>query len=247
VNGRQLRRAVALAIVLLLVVFDFWWMRLRGRMTLQRRALWLQRASRRVLRSLGVKVQVEGRPPASGLVVANHLSYFDILIISAAMPCFFVSKKEIAGWPYFGWAARAGGTIFLDRQSMSSARAVAGEIAERLRLPPPVMLFPEGTSTDGTKVLRFHSRLIDPATKVGVPITVVAIRYVVAGGAAERELCYFGKVVFLPHAWKVMGVERFTAQLRFGEPGIYSDRYAAAEQTRAEVVAMREVASLAVK
>jgi 1-acyl-sn-glycerol-3-phosphate acyltransferase len=116
---------VALAIVLLLVVFDFWWMRLRGRMTLQRRALWLQRASRRVLRSLGVKVQVEGRPPASGLVVANHLSYFDILIISAAMPCFFVSKKEIAGWPYFGWAARAGGTIFLDRQSMSSAPALA--------------------------------------------------------------------------------------------------------------------------
>jgi lyso-ornithine lipid O-acyltransferase len=150
VSWRQLRRAVALAFVLLLIVFDFSWIRLRGRMTLERRALWLQRASRRVLRSLGVKVQVGGRPPARGLVVGNHLSYFDVLIISAAMPCSFVSKNEIAGWPYFGWAAQAGGTIFLDRQSMRSARVVAEEIAERLHLPVPVMLFPEGTSTDGT-------------------------------------------------------------------------------------------------
>jgi 1-acyl-sn-glycerol-3-phosphate acyltransferase len=247
VTWRRLRRAVALAFVLLLIVFDFWWMRLRGRMTLERRALWLQRASQRVLRCLGVRVQIDGRPPARGLVVANHLSYFDILIISAAMPCFFVSKKEIEGWPYFGWAARASGSIFLDRQSMRSARAVAHEIADRMHLPVPVMLFPEGTSTDGTEVLRFHSRLIDPATKVGAPITAVAIRYAVAGGEAERELCYCGKAVFLPHTWKVIGVEGFTAQLSFGEPRIYSDRHAAAEQTQAEVVAMREMRPLAVK
>jgi hypothetical protein len=96
-------------------------------------------------------------------------------------------------------------------------------------------------------VLRFHSRLIDPAMKVGAPITAVAIRYVAAGGVAERELCYFGKVVFLTHAWKVMGVEGFTAQLRFGEPKIYRDRHAAAEQTRAEVIAMREMRPLAVE
>jgi lyso-ornithine lipid O-acyltransferase len=236
---RRVRRAVALAIVLIWIVFDFWWMRLRGRMTLQRRALWLQKASQRVLQSFCVALQIDGQPPPRGLVVANHLSYFDILIISAAMPCFFVSKKEIAGWPFFGWAARAGGTIFLDRQSLRSARMVAGEIAERLQLLVPVMLFPEGTSTDGAQVLRFHSRLIDPAAKVRAPITAVAIRYMVAGGVEERELCFYGKAVFLPHAWKVMGVEGFTAQLRFGEPRIYFDRRTAAEQTRAEVVVMR--------
>lgn len=246
-NWRRPRRAVALVFVLLLIVVDFLWIRLRGRMTLEMRALWLQNASRRVLRSLGVRVQVDGQPPARGLVVANHLSYFDILIISAAMPCFFVSKKEIAGWPYFGWAARTGGTIFLDRHSMRSARVVAEEIAERLKLPVPVMLFPEGTSTDGTQVLRFHSRLIDPAAKVAAPITAVAIRYVVAGGVAERELCFYGNAVFLPHAWKVMGVEGFTAQLRFGESRIYAGRHEAAERTRAEVAAMREVSPLAVK
>ena len=65
-------------------------------------------------------------------------------------------------------------------------------MAERLKLPIPVLLFPEGTSTDGTQVLRFHSRLIDPATKAGAPITAAAIRYVIEGGVEERELCWFG-------------------------------------------------------
>ncbi len=213
-------------------------------MTLVRRAFWLHKASQLVLQSLGVEVQVEGDPPVRGLVVANHLSYFDILIISAAMPCFFVAKKEIDGWPYFGWAARAGGTVFLERRSMRSARLVAGEIGKRLKLPVPVLLFPEGTSTDGAQVLRFHSWLIDPAIKVSAPITAAAIRYVVGGGGKERQLCWFGKGNLLPHAWKVMGVRGFTAHLRFGAPQIYSDRRVAAERTRAEIVELREANSL---
>jgi len=75
------------------------------------------------------------------------------------MPCFFVAKMEIDGWPVFGKAARAGGTIFLDRASLASAKSVAEQITERLSLPipVPVLLFPEGTSTDGAQLLRFHS------------------------------------------------------------------------------------------
>ena len=70
---------------------------------------------------VGIHYRVEGTPPTHGLVVANHLSYLDILILSAAMPCFFVAKMEIGGWPFFGKAARVGGTIFLDRVSLASA------------------------------------------------------------------------------------------------------------------------------
>jgi lyso-ornithine lipid O-acyltransferase len=239
VSWRRIRRAVALVIVLVLIALHFCWMRLCGRMTLVRRALWLQVASQRVLRCLGVAVQVDGHPPACGLVVANHLSYLDILILSAAMPCFFVARHDVEGWPYFGWAARVGGTIFLDRKSMGSARRAAGEIAERLQLPIPVLLFPEGTSTDGSTVLKFHTRLIDPATKAGVPVTAVAIRYVLKG-AEERELCWYGNAAFLPHTWKVMGVAGFTAQLRFGEPRIYTDRRAAAAETHREIAEWRE-------
>ena len=161
----------------------------------------------------GHRDQVEGQPPACGLVVSNHLSYLDIIIISAAMPCFFVAKMEIGGWPFFGKAARTGGTIFLDRSSLASAMSVAEQMTERLRLPVPVLLFPEGTSTDGAEVLRFHSRLIDPATTAGAPITAAAIRYVLEGGVEERELCWFGDEQFMPHLWKVLGVAGFSAQL----------------------------------
>jgi lyso-ornithine lipid O-acyltransferase len=243
VTWRRLRRAVALVFALTLNILHSWLMRLRGPFTPVRRALWLKSASRRVLKALGLAIEVTGQPPTCGLVVANHLSYLDILILSAAMPCFFVSKKEIDGWPYFGWAARTAGTIFLDRKSMRSVRQVAEEIRARLNLPVPVLLFPEGTSTDGAHVLRFHSSLIDPATKAGAPITTAAIRYV-ARGVEERELCWYGGAEFLPHTWKIMDVEEFSAQVRFGEPRIYADRRVAADRTHAEIAEWREAGAL---
>src|SRR5205814_849154 len=79
----------------------------------------------RIVRALEIRTTVQGRPPTQGLVVANHLSYLDIAIISSVMPCFFVSKAEITRWPYFGRAARTGGTIFLDRKSRASTDEVA--------------------------------------------------------------------------------------------------------------------------
>jgi 1-acyl-sn-glycerol-3-phosphate acyltransferase len=176
--------------------------------------------------------------------VSNHLSYLDIIIISAAMPCFFVSKIEVGGWPFFGKAAHSGGTIFLDRTSRESANAVAEQMVERLKLPIPVLLFPEGTSTDGAQVLRFHSRLIDPATTIGAPITAGAIRYVIDGVVEERELCWYGGEGFATHLWKVLGVTGFAAQLHFGKPRIYSDRRVAADETHAEITAWREAGQL---
>ena len=241
---RRFRRVVALGLVLPFCILRYWLARLRGPMTLERRALWLQGSARRILRSLDIAYEVEGDPPRSGLVVSNHLSYLDILIISAAMPCFFVAKMEVDSWPYFGKAARTGGTIFLDRSSRASADSVAEQIGERLRLPVPVLLFPEGTSTDGAQVLRFHSRLIDPATSAGAPITAAAIRYQVRD-MEERELCWYGDESFITHLWKVLGVARFSAQLRFGEPRIYPHRRVAADETHAEIMAMRETSALA--
>ena len=123
---------MALAFVLALCILRYWLARLRGPMTLERRAKWLQACARRILISLGITYEVEGQPPTCGLVVSNHLSYLDIIIISAAMPCFFVAKVEVNGWPFFGKAARTGGTIFLDRSSQASAMSVAEQISERL-------------------------------------------------------------------------------------------------------------------
>ena len=237
---RRVQRAVALVFVLGLCILRYWLRRIHGPLTLEQRADWLQAAARMILRALGIGSHVEGQPPACGLVVANHLSYLDVIIISAAMPCFFVAKMEIDGWPYFGKAARTGGTIFLDRSSLQSAMSVAEQMTERLKLPVPVLLFPEGTSTDGAQVLRFHSRLIDPATTAGAPITAAALRYVIEGDVEERELCWYGDEKFVTHLWKVLGVAGFSAQLRFGEPRIYSDRRVAADEAHAEITAWRE-------
>jgi 1-acyl-sn-glycerol-3-phosphate acyltransferase len=196
---------------------------------------------RLILNAFGVDYRVEGRPPTHGLVVSNHLGYIDILVLAAAMPCFFVAKMEIGGWPFFGKATRSNGTIFVDRGSLASAKSVAEQMTERLKLPiqVPVLLFPEGTSTDGSQVIRFHSRLIDPATSIGAPITTAAIRYMIDGGGEERDLCWYGDESFATNLWKVLGTAGFSAQVRFGEPRVYTDRRRAANETRAEIEAMR--------
>jgi 1-acyl-sn-glycerol-3-phosphate acyltransferase len=239
-NVRRLRRGVALALALALCALHYWLARLHGPLSLERRALWLQSAARGVLNSLGIHSSVEGELPGSGMVAANHLSYLDIIILSAAMPCFFVAKREVEGWPFFGKAARAGGSIFLDRASLASANSAAKEVASRLALRVPILLFPEGTSTDGSKVLRFHSRLFQPAVQFGAPVTAAAIRYLPQDGTAERELCWYGDAAFLAHLWKMLGTAGLSAHIRFGRPRIYPDARGAAMQTRAEVVAMRQ-------
>jgi 1-acyl-sn-glycerol-3-phosphate acyltransferase len=209
-------------------------------MTLERRAQWLHESAQTGVKALGVQVRLKGQPPPGGLVVSNHLSYLDILIFSAVMPCFFVSKAEVRRWPYFGRAAEAGGTLFLNRERLASANRVAELIAERLKLPVPVLLFPEGTSTDGREVKRFHSRLIAPAIDAGAPITAAAVRYFPKDGSEERELCWYGDAAFMPHLWKVLGMTGFTAELSFGEPKVYADRRVAASETHAAVEKMRE-------
>ncbi len=237
---RALRRAVALVFALGLMFLRYWKGRLHGPYTMERRALWMQASARLVIKSLGIQTTVEGIPPTRGLIVANHLSYLDIVILSAAVPCFFVAKAEIGTWPYFGEAARSGGTIFIDRASRTSAASVTQQIAQRLHMNVPVLFFPEGTTTDGTQLLRFRSRLFEPATAAQVPVTAASIRYVLSDGTPETELCWYGAAGFLPHLWKALGTAGFSAHVRFGEPRISLDRRPAADATHAEVAAMRE-------
>lgn len=234
---------MVLGAALAINVLDFARLRIGGPMTLERRALWLHFACRRVLKAIGIECAIVGPLPARGLIVSNHLSYLDILICGGAMPCFFVSKAEVRSWPYFGWAAYTGGAIFLDRGRRSSSTDVAREMSARLALDTPVLLFPEGTSTNGASVLRFHSGLFEPAIAAAAPVTAAAVRYIVAAGDSERDLCWFGDASFLPHLWKVLGVKRFSAEVRFAGPQFYRDRREAARVTHAQVAAMRGDAS----
>jgi len=242
---QKLRRIIRLESALSACMMRFALKRLRGPLTPIERAMWLQSACRGVLNSLNLSYRIAGFTPSHGLVVSNHLSYLDIVFYSAAMPCFFVSKAEVRRWPYFGAAARAGGTIFLDRTSRGSAASVVREMATRLNLPVPLLLFPEGTSTDGCEVRRFHSGLFQSAIDTGAPVIAAAIRYVPGDRAPESSLCWFGDAGFSSHLWKVLAAPSFTAEITFGEPQVYADRRVAAEATHECVSAMRDAKNAA--
>jgi 1-acyl-sn-glycerol-3-phosphate acyltransferase len=244
VSLRRCLRAVALAWALTLCMVELVLARLAAwrageGFTPVRRAQWLQTACRQVTRGMGIRFRVEGVPPGSGLLVSNHLSYLDILIYSAAVPCVFVSKAEVNDWPYFGFAARQGGTIFIDRTRRTSAQTVAREMARRLADPVPILLFPEGTSSDGAQVMRFHSSLFEPAAASGAQVTAAAVRYESAGGGPESDLCWYGDESFLSHLLRTLGGPGFTALVRFAEPRVYADRRTAARETHEEVARMR--------
>jgi 1-acyl-sn-glycerol-3-phosphate acyltransferase len=238
---------VTLALTLIYCLLRFWILCLTGRDDNPRRAQWQHESALLVMRVLGIGLKVTGRVPQGGLMVSNHLSYLDILSFSAALPVYLVSKIEIGRWPFFGTLARAGGALFVDRSSRESAEATTERIAERLRGPVPVLFFPEGTSTDGAQVLRFHSRFFLPAVDAQLPVTAAAVRYIPADGSAEREFCWFGDAEFLPQVLKNLGGPDFSVEIRFGEARVYENRREAAQRTYAEVVAMREAGMAALQ
>src|SRR2546426_8473171 len=131
------------------------------------RAAWLQGSSRRILRIFGLEAEVGGDIPTTGLLVSNHLSYLDILVLAAISPCLFVAKQEVKHWPLFGWFARLAGTVFVHRESRIQAATAASEIDAALRTGVLVVLFPEGTSSGGEAILPFKSSLLEPAAGKG--------------------------------------------------------------------------------
>jgi 1-acyl-sn-glycerol-3-phosphate acyltransferase len=214
---------------------------LRGRqVTAHQRAEWMHFCAHVVLSAMGIHYRVEGDlPVGSTLIVANHLSYLDIVIASAALPCAFVAKQEIGSWPFFGPLSKMGGAIFVDRSSRASAWETADQMVLRLAENVPVVLFPEGTSTDGSEVIRFHSTLFAPAVEGRLPVVPAAIFYERSGTGTERDLCWFGDETFLPHLLRVLAVDGFTAVVRFGKSEVFPDRVTAAWRSHDAVEAMR--------
>ena len=241
-SGKAAWRGFVLLLALLWCWIRFGWMRLLGPVRVQQRAEWMQFCGRVVLASLGIHFRIEGPLPVGPtLIVANHLSYLDIAICSAALPCAFVAKEEIASWPAFGLMARLGGTIFVDRSSRLSAWDTAESMGLRMAHGVPVLFFPEGTSTDGSEVLRFHSTLFAPSIEAGLAVTPAAIFYEPAGSdLVESDLCWFGDDLFFPHLLRVLGVQGFTAVVRFGQPERFPDRRTAAWRSHDAIERMRE-------
>jgi 1-acyl-sn-glycerol-3-phosphate acyltransferase len=184
---------------------------------------------------LGVRVNVIGvcaqRRPL--LIIANHSSWLDIVIISAAAPVIFVAKREVASWPFFGLLAKLQRSVFVDRQRRHKTGEVNAEIAQRLLDGDPVVLFGEGTSSDGNRVLPFRTALIGSAhtalnaANVGhvtmQPLSLVYVgRYGLPFGRVERRtLAWYGGIDLWPHLMNVLRRGAIDVILTWGEPVAY--------------------------
>jgi 1-acyl-sn-glycerol-3-phosphate acyltransferase len=192
--------------------------------------------SRLALAIINLRVRVAGgapRPPF--LLVANHLSYLDILVLASALRCVFVSKLEVRSWPLMGRICHTMGTIFIDRTSRRDVTRVLAEMEQALARGLGVVLFPEGTSSRGATVEPFKSPLLALAARLGRPVHGAALGYRTLPGdpPAYRSLCWWGNTPFLPHALGVLRLHGGEASLDFApQPIAEPDRKLLAERLR---------------
>jgi 1-acyl-sn-glycerol-3-phosphate acyltransferase len=186
---------------------------------------------RHCCRILGFDVRPVGRPVGDRpvLFAANHVSYLDIAILGSLIPGSFVAKSEMAGWPFFGWLAKLQRSVFVDRQVRSTARQ-RDAIAERLAAKEALILFPEGTSSDGTFVLPFKSALFSVVFNRDEPVTVqpVSVAYTRLDGLPiGRRLrpffAWYGDMDLMPHMWRLLGLGRIEAVVEFHPPVSVAD------------------------
>lgn len=152
--------------------------------------------SRRLLEILAVRLAVTGARPRRSdvpvMLVANHVSWLDVVAISAVLPVYFVAKSEVRAWPLVGWMSEKAGTLFIDRARRRDTARVIAKLVRLLRDGAPVAVFPEATTTDGSAVLEFHASLLQPAVLAGAMLRPVAVRYACADGAPCAEAAFTG-------------------------------------------------------
>ena len=185
---------------------------------------------------LGVRIRQHGTLlPTSGLIVSNHISWLDIIVLGALGPFGFVSKYEVVEWPVVGYLASQTGTLFLRRGDRDSTRLIASDMTSRLRSGDYLVFFPEGTSTSGADVLRFHASLFQPALNAAVAVQAAGIAY---RDAAHIVVPFVGDDEFLPHLWQVMALPHITVDVFFCEPVTtgQTDRKALSELTHRQIV-----------
>lgn len=183
---------------------------------------------RHCCRLLGIRVERRGRQSRQHptLYVANHVSYLDITVLGSLIRGSFVAKTEVNSWPFFGTLARLQRSVFVDRQALRTADH-RDAMGERLRAGNSLILFPEGTSGDGNRVLPFKSSLLAAAeTEVpGGPLTVqpVSVAYTMLDGMPLGRwlrpfYAWYGDMSLAGHLWQALGLGRLTVVVQFHPP-----------------------------
>lgn len=179
------------------------------------RAAWLGGVSCRVLEHLKFSVVAKGEIPESGLVVCNHLSYLDELVLSSVTKCVILTDRKIKKLPFIGLFARLGGVLFIDSNSRTDVRGMRDEMLKMMEEGHLLTLFPEGQSSLGRGVLPFKSALFEPLVQMPHEITAAAISYHLEDGNAHDEVCYSMNRRLFPHLLNLMKKKRVEARVIF--------------------------------
>jgi 1-acyl-sn-glycerol-3-phosphate acyltransferase len=172
------------------------------------------------LRKMGLTLRVEGTPHAGGtLLVANHVSWLDIMAVHAVCPrARFVSKADVKSWPVLVRLIDAAGTLYLERERKRDALRVVHVMAEALAAGQTVAVFPEGTTSDGRALLPFHANLLQAAIATGTPVQPVALRFSDAFDPVSRAVEYVGATTLVQSLWAVACGEGVVARVQLLEP-----------------------------
>jgi 1-acyl-sn-glycerol-3-phosphate acyltransferase len=192
------------------------------------RARMLRDVARRVLELHGVAVETGGALPLGpAVLVSNHVSYLDPIVVASQLPCVPVSKLDVARWPVIGTIARELGVVFVSRGDARSGVRALLAAGTALEHELSVLNFPEGTTTDGASVLPFRAGMFGLAIRAGVPLVPLAIAY------DPPSLAWVGDATFLPHYLGLAGARGARATLRIGAPIPASPDATARELARA--------------
>src|SRR5215475_14791292 len=157
------------------------------------------------------------------LLVSNHQSYLDIVIIASIFPALFVAKTEVSRWPLIGWLSKLGGTIFVNREAAHSGVSCAYRVSRALRDGVNVQVFPEATTGDGSTVLPFNGLFFASAVRSQASVLPLTIKFQsVNGRPVDREsldtVCWYGEMDFARHFWNLLNIESAEVSLMINEP-----------------------------
>jgi 1-acyl-sn-glycerol-3-phosphate acyltransferase len=189
-------------------------------LTARRRALVVRGVARGVLRSLGIRLEQRGagldrRAPGS-LVVVNHVSWLDIVVLLAVGRSRLVAKTEVRGWPVVGQIARYVGTIFVDRSRPTALPDAVAEVRRALAAGQAVSFFPEGTTSCGRAVRRFRPAFFQAAVDTGAPVVPVTLRFAQAGSGRTSRAAFIGDDTLLDSLGRVVGLRDLTISVSYG-------------------------------
>jgi len=187
---------------------------------------------RQVCKIVGIRLTIDGAVAESQgvLLISNHVSWLDITVLSAVAPVSFVAKQEVSTWPFVSWLAKLQRSVFVDRNRRNEVGDKANEILSRLEAGDHVVLFAEGTSSDGNGVVPFRTALFAAAKPSGgrpmgprVSVQTLALTYtklygLPLGRRGRTQVAWYGDMDMASHAWKLLGLGPLDANIRIGPP-----------------------------